>query len=442
MPRDSGNKGLRIGDRILSINGESVTRLSTSGWLSNLLTGPLGSSVDIVVDRVVCVPQPLALSVPRSSIEEHFGGKVFRDGEIILQGWIAKDGRFSSEFKRRWAQLSFESRVFKFRWGESGPAGFVERGSAAFKYLASSESVSVTPIDLTPHGQQLSSPSSNFGFLLHFGGRAMNIFCDSKFSRDLWVSVLNVAKRPIRVTSCPVPSSPLSTAAPGFSTMQKLKLQSPNLTKRELRSILWNPKYLNTSMRAAKEIERLQQEQLHLQLEQEGVQLQDTAASGGLSEGDIVALLQSTVARVQALARQNTRLHTENCAQNVVIDHLTAQIKQQQLQAAIIFRQVAQLACLADNYSDEGSDFMLASKFAANILADVLGPRHPHAVAASDNGLGRNYRTSLESLAAFTTAYSTSTTASSANANASKQQLYDAAHRSNEVFQQQRPRHL
>ena len=193
---------------------------------------------------------------------------------------------------------------------------------------------------------------------------------------------------------------------------------------------------------AVEESERSQQEQPHLQLEQEGVQLQDTAASGGLSEGDIVALLQSTVARVQALEQQNTRLHTENCAQNVVIDHLTAQIKQQQLQAAIIFRQVAQLACLADNYSDEGSDFMLASKFAANILADVLGPRHPHAVAASDNGLGRNYRTSLESLAAFTTAYSTSTTASSANANASKQQLHDAAHRSNEVFQQQRPRHL
>jgi hypothetical protein len=86
---------------------------------------------------------------------------------------------------------------------------------------------------------------------------------------------------------------------------------------------------------------------------------------------------------------------------------------------------------------------MLASMFAANILADVLGPRHPHAVAASDNGWGGgNYRTSLESLAAFTTAYSTSTTASSANANASKQQLHDAALRSNEVFQQQRPQHL
>jgi len=111
MPRDAGNKGLRIGDRILSINGESVTHMPTSDALSHLLTGPLGSSVDIVVDRATCTPQPLALSVPRSSIEEHFGGKVFGTGDVIFEGWIAKDGRFSSAYKRRWARLSVRIEV-------------------------------------------------------------------------------------------------------------------------------------------------------------------------------------------------------------------------------------------------------------------------------------------------------------------------------------------
>ena len=108
MPRQSGHP-LLIGDRILSINGQNVTQISDI----NLLTGPLGTSVDVVVDRVLCAPQPLALSVPRSSVEEHFGGKVFGNGDVIFQGWITKDGRFSSSFKRRWAQLSIHIRLVR-----------------------------------------------------------------------------------------------------------------------------------------------------------------------------------------------------------------------------------------------------------------------------------------------------------------------------------------
>ena len=223
MPRGAGNKGLRIGDRILSISGESVTHTTSSSSLTHLLTGPLGSSVDIVVDRVTCVPQPLALSVPRSSIEEHFGGKVLGDGDVIFEGCITKDGRFSSSFKRRWARLSIHSRIeytamshlgykelrFKFSWGESGSAGFVESGSASFKSSADAHSVSITPLDLPPHGQQLPPPCTSFGFLLHLGGRVINIFCDSQPARDAWVSVLGMAQQ---LSSLPTAAARLQPA--------------------------------------------------------------------------------------------------------------------------------------------------------------------------------------------------------------------------------------
>ena len=49
MPRKSGNEGLLIGDRIISINGENVTRKETVDQLCKLLTGSRGSCVCIVV---------------------------------------------------------------------------------------------------------------------------------------------------------------------------------------------------------------------------------------------------------------------------------------------------------------------------------------------------------------------------------------------------------
>ena len=197
MPRDSGSKGLRISDRVLAINGQNVTLMENSDSLYGLLAGPLGSSVDIVVDRVTCVPQPLALSVPRSSVEEHFGGKVYSKGEIIWQGWISKDGVFSSTFKRRWAQLKLKSQgdCFEFNWGEIGPAGFVKNNSVSFD-VGETGSVFITPQEGAPHGQQLPAPCSVYGFVLQkINIRTISIFCDSRDARDIWMSVLNMAKR-------------------------------------------------------------------------------------------------------------------------------------------------------------------------------------------------------------------------------------------------------
>ena len=113
MPRKSGNEGLLIGDRIISINGENVTRKETVDQLYKLLTGSRGSCVCIVVDRLSIPIDPVkrtqidtvkvtevTLSVPRSTLQEHFAGKVLQVAEIIFEGWMAKDGRFLSSFKR------------------------------------------------------------------------------------------------------------------------------------------------------------------------------------------------------------------------------------------------------------------------------------------------------------------------------------------------------
>jgi hypothetical protein len=191
---DGGPEGLRISDRVLAINCQSVTHIATSDSLYDLLAGPLGSSVDIVVDRVTCAPQPLTLSVPRSSIEEHLGGKVFSDGEVIWQGWISiisKDGRQGwisiiskdGRCKRRWAQLKFKLPFcFEFSWGEIGPAGFVENGSASSTYPPT-DSICIEPLDHPPHGQQLSAPCCVYGFKLQIGSRSISFFCNSKFDR-------------------------------------------------------------------------------------------------------------------------------------------------------------------------------------------------------------------------------------------------------------------
>jgi hypothetical protein len=473
MPRDAGNKGLRIGDRILSINGESVTHMPTSG-LSRSLTGPLGSSVDIVVDRATCTPQPLALSVPRSSIEEHIGGKVFRDGEVIFQGWIAKDGRFSSAFKRRWARLSvridqggfshltgsfFPSVLrFQFSWGEIGSAGFVESGSVCFKAPADAHSVSVTPLDHPPHGQQLPAPSSifgfsNFGFNLHIGGRAINIFLDSQHSRDVWLRVLGMAQRtpemshayafPGSIVTCNHPS-PWITVDVEMSGASIAKIDEMRLA----RLFLESKEREQAQTAAAKEEAEMRDEQIAAQQERDRLQLQHISACGSLAGGDVAALLHTTVARLHALERQNAMLHKENRAQNAIINQFAAQMKQNQLQSALLFRQLAQALWLGDQSSFRSSK--QADKFAVSILTDVLGAQHQHTVTASQhlmsesggwagNGVSKQSswevrESSVEALSAFVDECCTTTASSVA---ACARQLQEAARGCDEVFQLQ-----
>ena len=444
MPRDSGSKGLRISDRVLAINGQSVTHMATSdslSWLYDLLAGPLGSSVDIVVDRVTCAPQPLALSVPRSSVEEHFGGKIFSNGDVIWQGWISKDGRFSSTFKRRWAQLKFEAPEYcspriAFSWGEIGPAGFAENNSADLRIAC------IAPLDHPPHGQQLPVPCSVYGFMLFTSSRTISFFCDSKFGRDIWMSVLNMAKRTDygKLSPCSIITTQHTPAAnPWVHYDAEISVAISKLE--ETRAMVPSLESLQKE-EEANEGEQFQQQQL----EQDLLQLQSIAASGGL-ENQVVLLtklLESTVTRVQVLERQNSMMHAETRAQNAIIEQLTAQTKQLQLHSANLHRQVAR----ASNTGETGDDDRAsehddraseqAHKFAVNILANVLGAQHSHTVAVSEEKPTRPNFDSLEALHDFAASYSTPT----ADMNASKQKLRDASLRSNQAFQQlllQRP---
>jgi hypothetical protein len=421
MPRDSGSRGLRISDRVLAINGQSVTHMATIDSLHDLLEGPVGSSVDIVVDRVTCAPQPLALSEPRSSYEEHFGKKVFNRGEVIFEGWISKDGRFSSTFKRRWAQLTINSINwgFYFRWGEIGPAGFAENGSASFDMpyrIKERESVFITPLDHPPHGQQLPAPCSVYGFMLQIDSRTISIFCDSKFDRDIWMSVLNMAKRTVleKILPCSIVTFCHQrnnlTPLVHYDVEISVALQ----TFEETRAMA-------SSLEAeANEGEPFQQQQL----EQDLLQLQSIAASDGLENQ--VALLTK---RVQVLERQNSMMHAEARAQNAIIELLTAQTKQLQLHSANLHRQMAR-ALYTDQYDDDDRFRQQAHKFAVNILANVLGAADPHTVAVSEEKPDSPSFESLESLHAFAASYSTT-----AGMNATKQKLRNASLRSNQTFQ-------
>ena len=424
MPRDSGSKGLRISDRVLAINGQSVTHLATRDSLYDLLVGPLGTSVDIVVDRVTCAPQPLALSVPRSSIEEHFGGKVFSAGEVIWQGWISKDGRFSSTFKRRWAQLKYKSFYkFEFSWGEIGPAGFAENSSASFGKWETG-SFCITPLDHPPHGQQLPAPCSVYGFMLQIGSRTISIFCDSKFDRDIWTSVLNMAERTNRLTSGSIITTHNQPAANpwvqydaeisvALSKLEETRAMAPSLESSQHEE-------------EASEGEQFQQQQL----EQDLLQLQTIAASSGLENqvALLTKLLHSTVTRVQVLERQNSMMHAETRAQNAIIEQLTAQTKQLQLHSANLHRQVAR-AMYTEN-DDRASE--QAHKFAESILINVLGAQHSHTVTVSEEKPTNPNLDSVDALHNLAASYSTT-----AEMNASKQKLRDASLRSNQAFQQQ-----
>ena len=425
MPRYSGSKGLRISDRVLAINGQSVTHMATSDSLYDLLAGPLGTSVDIVVDRVTCAPQPLALSVPRSSIKEHFGGKVFSEGEVIWQGWISKDGRFSSTFKRRWAQLKYKSCYkFEFSWGEISPTGFVENSSASFTTW---ETFCITPLDHPPHGQQLPAPCSVYGFMLQIGSRTISIFCDSKFARDIWTSVLNMAKR----TSFYKPSPDSIFTCHHHRSNQTPWVQydaeiSVALSKLEETRAMVSSLESSQQEEEASEGEQFQQQQL----EQDLLQLQSIAASSGLENqvALLTKLLHSTLTRVQVLERQNSMMHAETRAQNAIIEQLTAQTKQLQLHSANLHRQVAR-AMFTEN-DDRASE--QAHKFAESILINVLGAQHTHTVTVSEEKPTNPNLDSVDALHNFAASYSTT-----ADMNASKQKLRDASLRSYQAFQQQ-----
>ena len=411
--------------------------MENSDSLYGLLAGPLGSSVDIVVDRVTCAPQPLALSVPRSSVEEHFGGKVWSQGEIILQGRISKDGRFSSTFKRRWAklkvigpQLNKAKPRFEFSCGEIGPAGFVENNSASFDcqdWYTTEKTVCIAPLDHPPDGQQLPAPCSVYGFMLQIGSRSISIFCDSKFDRDMWMSVLNMASRTVfnRLSPCSIVTydhhsrnltpwvqhdSEISVA---LAKLEETRAMAPLLERSQQEE-------------DANEGEQFQQQEL----EQDLVQLQSIAASGGLESqvALLTKLLESTLTRVQVLERQNSMMHAEARAQNAIIEQLTAQTKQLQLHSANLHRQVAQ-AMMTEDAQVAGTQ---ALKFAENILINVLGAQHTHTVALSQQQYV--WSPNLDSVAAlhdFAASYSRT-----ADMNASKQKLRDASLRSNQAFQQ------
>ncbi len=466
MPRDSGEKGLRIGDRVLSINGESVTHMATSDSLSDLLTGPLGSSVDIVVERVTCAPQPLALSVPRSSIEEHFGAKLVRNHDIICQGWITKDGQFLSVLKRRWAWLYYSDGIFKFCWSKLESRTPIEDSvSLNIFHKSESESRRITwPLDSLPPGKQLSTPCSNFGFLLSLGGRAISIFCDSQPARDLWISVLNMAQR--------TPDYDGDYVLPG-SIVTNSHREHPWILHDDEFEIAITKREEETGWKKVHAAVYLQQEQaqqqLRMQQEQDRVQLQRITESGNLSGGDAIALLQSTIMRVQALElkndllqRQNFLLHAETRAQNAVIDHLTAQTKQQQLQDALLFLQVAEaLRLLVDPLNNSTGDSLKAwsgvyrsEALALSILTDVTGEQNSHTVgtmrastATGRKSVGKDHEASahmdphkdfrLQNCLGALAALATPASAYHTGVTPLKQRLEDAASSSDQAFQLQ-----
>jgi hypothetical protein len=159
----------------------------------------------------------------------------------------------------------------------------------------------------------------------------------------------------------------------------------------------------------ANEGEQFQQQQL----EQDLLQLQSIAASGGLENqvALLTKLLQSTVTRVQVLERQNS-------AQTAIIDQLTAQTKQLKLHSANLHRQVARAMCT------ETDDVACkqAYKFAVDILANVLGAEHTHTVAVSKESSGVYCADSVKALHDFAVAYITTV-----DMNASKQKLRGAS---------------
>jgi hypothetical protein len=402
MPRYSDNKSLRIGDRILSIDGQSVTHMTTINPLSDLLMGPPCSFVRVVVDRVTCEADPLPLSVARCTLQEHFESRLFGENEVIFQGWIAKDGRFSSSFKRRWARLSWfhpeyssSQKVrfqlgFCFSWNETGPDG-VEKNSASFH--VPDDVVSVTPLDQPLHGKQLPELCSDFGFQLKIRFRAINIFCDSKSDRDVWMCVFNMANRSqspripcdgedlfaldatrnpgsfATYTKTPwiLRDPQIETATVDFLTkktaklqleqeqerrrLNELKEQERRRLKKELdrKNALERQEHTQESPTAAprsrEEIVRSDM-QRHIDLMFSSDSFHSVDINGTIqafcqrfSLDEILAMLmQATVSRVQALDRQNVllqaqnaALHAENRAQNAVIDQLIGHIKQQPL---------------------------------------------------------------------------------------------------------------
>jgi hypothetical protein len=120
-------------------------------------------------------------------------------------------------------------------------------------------------------------------------------------------------------------------------------------------------------------------------------------------------------------------MHAEARAQNAIIEQLTAQTKQLQLQSANLHRQVARAMCT--DYDDQACK--QAHKFAVNILVSALGAEHSHTVAVSEEHPGE-LNLDMKALHDFAASHSTA-----AGMNASKQKLRDASLRSNQAFQQQ-----
>ena len=187
-------------------------------------------------------------------------------------------------------------------------------------------------------------------------------------------------------------------------------------------------------------LERSQQEEEanegDQELEQDLLQLQSIAASGGLENQValnvlLTKLLESTVTRVQVLERQNSMMHAEARAQNAVIEQLTAQTKQLQLHSANLHRQVAMTSEMDGGSPAHWAFVRQAHEFAESILINVLGAQHPHTVALSQQQYV--WCPNLDSVAAlhdFAASYSRT-----ADMNASKQKLRDASLRSNQAFQ-------
>src|SRR5690606_6723433 len=62
--------GLKTGDRIIAVNGESVADGSSEQAITKI-RGPLGSAVDIMIERRG-VPSPLSLTIHRAEISLPF----------------------------------------------------------------------------------------------------------------------------------------------------------------------------------------------------------------------------------------------------------------------------------------------------------------------------------------------------------------------------------
>jgi hypothetical protein len=297
-------------------------------------------------------------------VQEHFAGKVLEIAEIIFEGWIAKDGRFSSSFKRRWAKLSwglahpelelscFDNLTqlnFCFSWGECGPDNFTEKNSVRFKLPG--DAVSVAPLDQPLQGKQLPSPCSNFGFLLTIRGafranRAINIFCDSKADRDIWMCVFNMAacsRPPSRVflngepeREHLIPGSFCTVIHQGYALNPNHWIEDDFFFKRALLQFEASKSTKQLLERREEEKRQFAKQEMerHQQIERQQQAMERKMESLG-------TLMQATFNRVQSLVRQNdvlqaqnAMLHAENRAQNAVIDQLISQINHQQLHAA------------------------------------------------------------------------------------------------------------